>query len=317
MTDKPDAFDPWRKALLQPSPPKLKKLLKAGSDVHQTDDRGRTPLLWIVCAAWMCRNKDKLAECVALLLDAGADPNVVETKSDSDRIESALMLAVRDDNPPLVRALIDAGADVQYVSKAGQTALDLATDRGAKPDIQQMLVAAGAIRSQPYTLDQAAYGGDLAAVKELLAGGAEVDKLDERGHTPLRQAAVKGHEAVFFTLLEAGADPRGIDAAGDNLLTPAACSGSEAIVTELLDRGLDVNGGDDPFNTPLMNAIHYNHLSVAKLLIAAGADTTHRNSMGQTAEKIARDCDPDVRDRDAGAACRPGRCDRPGTGRAR
>lgn len=288
-----DDFEVWRQALMNTSPAKVKKLLKTGGDVHQTDEHGRTPLLWLANAAWMCPKKDKLAECAKLLLEAGANPNVVETASKP--FENVLMYAVRDNNPAFVKAVLDAGADMTFLNPDGQTALDLATVRGAAQEIREMLSSHGAARKQDYTLTQAAYGGDLPQVEKFLAEGAKVDEPDERGRTPLYYAVVKGHAEVAFALIEAGANPKALGPSGENLLVAAGFSGSEVLVNEFLKLGLDVNGGEAVFHTPLMAAIHYDHLAAAKLLLAAGADPSRRNSMGQTAEKMARQCAKSVR----------------------
>ncbi len=55
---------------------------------------------------------------------------------------------------------------------------------------------------------RAASGGDLEAVRSLLAAGANVDCANESGQTPLILAAVMGHRGVVAHLISAGADPR-------------------------------------------------------------------------------------------------------------
>ena len=57
-------------------------------------------------------------------------------------------------------------------------------------------------------LVRAAAGGDLDAVKSLLAVGADVNSANESGQTPLILAAVMGHAEVVVHLISAGADPR-------------------------------------------------------------------------------------------------------------
>ena len=41
-------------------------------------------------------------------------------------------------------------------------------------------------------------------------------------------------------------------------------------------------------NTPLMNAVHYRNINVARVLIERGADVTQRNRQGQTVVDLAR-----------------------------
>lgn len=53
----------------------------------------------------------------------------------------------------------------------------------------------------------AAYHGHADLVRELAARGADVDRLNDRGQSPLAGAVFKGEEAVVAVLLEHGADP--------------------------------------------------------------------------------------------------------------
>jgi len=55
---------------------------------------------------------------------------------------------------------------------------------------------------------RAASGGDLDAVKSLLAAGVDVDCTNESGQTALILAAVMGHRELVAHLISAGADPR-------------------------------------------------------------------------------------------------------------
>jgi len=53
----------------------------------------------------------------------------------------------------------------------------------------------------------AAYHGHAEAVRVLLEAGATVDQLNDRGQSPLSGATFKGFAEVVATLLEFGADP--------------------------------------------------------------------------------------------------------------
>lgn len=75
-----------------------------------------------------------------------------------------------------VRALMEAGADVNKATNSGSTPL---------------LVAA--------------WGGNEAVVRALMEAGADVNKATDDGETPLLQATFGGHEAVAQLLKDAGA----------------------------------------------------------------------------------------------------------------
>ena len=78
---------------------------------------------------------------VKALLDAGADVNL---KGLRNRY-TALMLASRAGHPDMVSAMLDAGAEVNAKNKYGDTALRLANERGHK-EIADLLKAYSAER---------------------------------------------------------------------------------------------------------------------------------------------------------------------------
>ena len=53
----------------------------------------------------------------------------------------------------------------------------------------------------------AAYHGHAATVQELLKHGADVNRLNDRGQSPLAGAVFKGEDLVVSVLIGAGADP--------------------------------------------------------------------------------------------------------------
>jgi hypothetical protein len=55
-----------------------------------------------------------------------------------------------------------------------------------------------------FDLQDAAYEGDIARVKEFLAGGARIDDADAQGSTALSYALVWGHYALTYLLLAEG-----------------------------------------------------------------------------------------------------------------
>ena len=153
----------------------------------------------------------------------------------------------------------------------------------------------------------AAMRGDIAAVRELLADGADVNAAQgdgmtalhwaaERGdpdlarmllyagaaiepvtrigfYTPLHVAARSGNGAVATLLLDAGADASAIAGAGTTPLHLAAAAGSAERVTALTERGADPNALEAVWaQTPLIFAAAANRADAIRALVAAGAD---------------------------------------------
>jgi len=101
-------------------------------------------------------------------------------------------------------------------------------------------------------LHKAAFAGDIAAIKALLAGGANVNAKNEDGWTPLHDAAFAGDVVAIEALLAGGADVDATAEAG-----PMAQPGESG-------------------PTPLHLAAHNGHPGAIKALLAGGADINAR-----------------------------------------
>ena len=122
--------------------------------------------------------------------------------------------------------------------------------------------------------------GELAALSRNGASQRFVDA--SSGWSALHAAATRGDVDVARFLLEHRDDgPRdrslvdGPDVGACTPLHQAAHNGHAAIVDLLLDAGAAVDaGGSNPTWTPLLAALRFGRLDVAKLLLASGADAT-------------------------------------------
>jgi len=102
------------------------------------------------------------------------------------------------------------------------------------------------------TLHKACEKGNIEAVKQHLADGADVNVKGDGGRTPLHEAAIEGHTEVVELLIDKGADVNAMDELEG--LTPlhlAAAWGHKEVVELLIDKGADVNAMDDTGRTPL------------------------------------------------------------------
>ena len=165
--------------------------------------------------------------------------------------------AIKLDDGTTVTQLINRGFDANTPNPSGEYALALAIREPAPKVVAALLQwpkidveVRNRVDESPLML--AAFVGDLALCKQLIARDADVNK---PGWAPLHYASTKGHVEVIRLLLEEHAY---IDASSPN--------GS----------------------TPLMMAAMYGTPAAVKLLLEAGADPMIKNDKGLTAIDFAQ-----------------------------
>ena len=115
---------------------------------------------------------------------------------------------------------------------------------------------------------KAAFKGDIATVKALLAKGAEINaKLKDSGWTALMLAASEGHTEIVKFLLSKGADVNAKSAIKDTSLIRAAREGHTDTVQALLANGAEVNAKGRFGYTALIVAAHQGQIDTVKVLL--------------------------------------------------
>ncbi|WP_137173231.1 ankyrin repeat domain-containing protein [Massilia sp. HP4] len=139
-------------------------------------------------------------------------------------------------------------------------------------------------------LHAAIRAGDLPTATELLRAGADPDRRDPEGFTPLMIAAGLGQSYMVSTLLAAGADVLALDPRmGASALHKAAQSGNADVIGFLLDRGAFIDQQSPVLgNTALMDAVLHKHISAVARLLERGARPAIQNYWSQTALDIAK-----------------------------
>ncbi|OMO72368.1 hypothetical protein CCACVL1_17837 [Corchorus capsularis] len=115
-----------------------------------------------------------------------------------------------------------------------------------------------------------------------------IGKLESELAARLNCAAFNGDLYRLKRLIGAGADPNKTDYGGRSPLHIVASKGYEDITTFLLEQKVDVNISDKFGNTPLLEAIKHGHDQVASLLIKAGASLEMDDAGGFLCMTVAR-----------------------------
>ena len=119
----------------------------------------------------------------------------------------------------------------------------------------------------------AAHKSGVELARVLIAAGANVDAANKYGITPLLEESRTGDVDMMDILLKAGANPKRTHPECETPLMAASRAGSVSAVRLLLDRGADVNATDAfQKETALMWASAEGHIDVVDALLKAGAN---------------------------------------------
>jgi ankyrin repeat protein len=247
----------------------IRMLLTRGVSVEARDNQGRTLLTLAVL-----ENREPI---VKLLLESGADVGACDNQG-----RTPLILAILENREPIVKLLLESGADVGACDNQGRTPLILATLENREP-IFKLLVENAAHVEAPDTMALLAYAvfkEQTAIVKLLLESCADAEvkaMCDSLGK----------EDAIIRFLLEKGASIPILKAIGsttslEGRLESAILRGEENVVRLLLFMGADVEERGRHNMTPLLYAAWYSSLTIAKILVEAGADMKARDIVGRT-----------------------------------
>jgi uncharacterized protein len=230
-------------------------MLDAGVDINQLDADNTSGLVVAIL--------NKRYSYAKFLLDRGADPNLADVRGraalyaaiDMRNQDYSAMPAHPEDDPlpslDLIKALLERGANPNapltknIPGRSGMDAGDTSLGAGTTP------------------LMRAARAGDAAAMRALLAKGADPNLSTKDGSTALQFAAgvgyrdknTKGSESEALEALKLavglGLDINVENSRGETALHGAALRGADSIVQYLVDQGAHLNAKSKAGFTPL------------------------------------------------------------------
>jgi ankyrin repeat protein len=270
----------------------VQSLIAGGCDVDARDPNGRTPLYTAalydqakVAEFLISKGADVNAEDVdaftvldaaggnidiaRMLIEAGADVN-----AGVENGRSALYGAGREHIGPdpkgMVELLLASGAQILPGDRLENEVLLCFAVRHGLRDLVGRLLAVGANAnardmSGASVLVEAVTRKEKEIATLLITSGADVNRGDERGMTPLCYAHESNRDMMEL-LLTHGAD---VNARG--VLHRAVAAGDKPIVELFLAHGADVNIKDSNGDTPLDEAVARGDKDIAEILRGHGA----------------------------------------------
>ncbi|CAN0865506.1 Potassium channel SKOR [Linum grandiflorum] len=171
-------------------------------------------------------------------------------------------------------------------------------------------------------VNNAAYNGDILQLKGFIRAGADPDRSDYDGRSPLHLAASRGYEDITNLLIQKGVEVNMRDKFGNTALMEAIKGGHDGVAMLLVEKGASLNiedagsflctavargesdflkrilanGGVDPnskdydHRTPLHVAASQGLYLMAKLLVEAGASVFTTDRWGNTPVDEGRKC---------------------------
>ncbi|KAF7347221.1 Ankyrin repeat-containing protein [Mycena venus] len=199
------------------------------------------------------------------------------SQMDGDIEHSALYGALYYGHLPMLRLLIEGGADVNAKGGEYGTTLHAASYWGQEA-AALLLIEAGAEldalgKEECGTpLQAASYAGHDAIAQLLVEKGADVNNPGRHRGSALHVAALNGHDMLARRFIEMGAGVNIATGYYATALQAAALRGHESVVRLLLEKGANVNTQGGPYGTALQAAAYEGHHGVVQLLIEKGAN---------------------------------------------
>jgi cytohesin len=254
-----------------------------GADVNTKPGKVDTPLHWAIRGG----HKDM----IDWLLAKGANPNA----DGGDYWATPLHWAIWCGDVDTALLLVSHGGDIHLKTQEYPYSPLFDSVVHGNPAMAEALVSkTGDTKAAKWApLHATVVSGDIQAVEDLLARGANVNAKSELGSSALHTAAVFGHKDIAELLIEKGADVNtkaesSLWDKGMTALHGSCVKGQKGVAELLIAKGADVNAKSKNGYTPLHIAVTEGYRDVAELFIAKGAYVNTKNNKGETPLSVAK-----------------------------
>jgi glycerophosphodiester phosphodiesterase len=220
----------------------------------------------------------------------GVSDNKAEMRRSISKSSAVLAIATKANFKPIVEMLVDAGVDINWQDKGGETALHIAARFGhdecaavlLKGTAEQKANLELAEHSFAWTpLHIAAVDGHLPVAQLLADAGADVDKLDSSGWTAKEHAALRGHLPIARLL---AAHSRSDDDSTSSSDDERAAT--EPVAREVASLGDRRSNGSSRPAEPVKSFGHRYLKDESLVLVSLGSMDMRKNAEAVTLDKV-------------------------------
>jgi len=223
----PENISPLLMAVINGQWDTAQYLIKKGANPNKWDFWGRAPLYAAVDLNtiprggrpdWPSLDEATPLQVIAMLLDAGANPNAQLKLTPPLRNignDRGLDLMLTTGATPLLRAAkaLDAAAIAALLARGAD--ITLANSRGITPIMAAAGLGSVDADTRGFYLSEDTGQRSIESLKLLIKAGGDINSKDPRGLTPLHEAARWGWNDVVQFLVESGADLNAKDNRGN------------------------------------------------------------------------------------------------------
>ncbi|XP_063904028.1 uncharacterized protein LOC135123367 [Zophobas morio] len=216
---------------------------------------------------------DKVCELFTVQEKKNRKNREYETKFvTAENAETPLLLASKSGHLKIVKYLLHLNDEINKPKKFGETPFHVASENSHKNYLQYFLNVGEEINR----------GSVDSSFECLVEAGAEINRGNKQGETPLYVASKMGHEKLVEYLMTDGAEINRARNDGATPLLIASQNGHDKIVEYLVTVGAEINRASNDGWTPLLIASQNGHEKVVEYLATAGAEINRARNNGAT-----------------------------------